>query len=159
MGYSSYHVDTDNIGKGIRLLVEDNGEAVIHVCRADVVVDGLTLDEMRERNVLNRVDEVCTISIDSERSSEDLWFVHVKFHENALEEQFYFRKSGGDWASLKELSPVLGAVEDVFEKVYDIPTFDFASVDSGSLSGGFHDGLADREFVYEQVVKPEQLRR
>jgi len=152
----------ENLEESLKKLVPELNE-----CRLEVVISednarivGITTEELDERNLRNYVDNVCSIKWEYD---EDSPFgrantpgpitMTVHFHENEIENEFEFLSSGGNWTNLGQLSRNLGEIERVFDEEFDLPTFDFAEINSASMSGGFFDGLADREFKYEQIYK------
>lgn len=130
-------------------------------CRLEVVrvphqfkVVGDTRKEMKQRNILDIAETGPSIIWERDGTiSSPLITMQVVFHENELEKEFMFRSSGNRYTPMGALSETLAEIEEVFTEDLDLATFDFAEIDSASMSGGLFDGLADREFTYEQIFE------
>ena len=127
-----------------RLLVVDSED------NARIVAE--SREEMEERNLFGYFDRICSLKWDY-NEGDRIVKISVHFHEDRLENEFCFRSSGNNWTKMSELSEGLAQVEKVFEEDMNQPSFDFQGINSGSMSGGMFDGLADREFTYEQMFE------
>lgn len=156
-----FYSDVRNLTDTIWEELPRHEKGSISVVESHAVVDGLTPEEVKRRNITSHLEEICIVSWDYNdlnRRRAILARLQIKFHESKLQSEFAFRSSGGDFTRLQDLSDRLRDVESRIMDEFDVPKFDFHSIDSASMSGGFDDGLADREFTYEQVVEVAKRR-
>lgn len=165
---STYYASVESTADALRKLVKRYDSGTLDVVDGDAVIEGITRDEMRERNLFDYTDSICYIHWDSGLRGEGPIKLTVHFHENEISNTFRFTASGGSYSRLSDLSGNLALVEGqlstdpalphISDDSLGLPRPDFAEIDSGSISGGFHDGLSDREFKYEVLAHKHDFK-
>lgn len=83
--------------------------------------------------------------------------ISVRIHEKFVQ-SFSFEKSGGHYTRLSDLGIEPSCAESTLQDAFKLAEFDFAEVESQSMSGGHDDGLADRVFTYEALAHEANIR-
>lgn len=173
-----FYADLRNVASSLKHgITPADPQGNLEVLDIDARVVAADREEMDERNLLNVTDtedHVCKIRWSGADKSMGPVTLEIGFHESELEQSFIFTRSGGDYTRLADLSERLKKVElqitgeveiqlssdelDWWEEIekqnLGLPRPDFAEIDSASMaSGGFNDGLADREFMYEVLAE------
>lgn len=149
---ANVYSDMQHIGETFLEYASENPSGRLHVVRADVVVDGIGIGEMHERNVIDRIDEVCTLSWNYVEDRTIFIPLKISFHENEIVGEFTFSGSPGGWTPLDELSEELSLIQKIIDEELDGGYPWFVELDTASMSTHGYDGGADREFTYESFV-------
>lgn len=146
----SLYADTTNVAQALDKADDDaslDGPVTVRVCDTDVVMRGITLDEARDRNIVDHLGpELCSFKYDGTRLT-------LRFHENRVDGTFELAPAGpkaiaADQATdPAELAPDISPVLDALENEVDVAiSYDFAEVASASIATGGH--FTDFEFEY-----------
>lgn len=164
----TYYAELDSIANSLRKVVPENESGRLVVVRSEAVIEGISYTEMQERNLHNFSDNVCEIEWSNANDDIGPVSLSIIFHEKRLQTSFKFTSSGGVYTRMGQLSETLMTVESQLSDEPDVrqnddtlglPRPDFRSITSGSISGGFREGLSDREFEYEVLAGLEQFKQ
>lgn len=154
-----YYSDIDSLVETLKTVIKRHKDGTVRVVDSEAVIDGLTITELQERNLVDYSEGICAINWSGGDSLLGPLNVEIRFHENVIRNKFWFNKSGGYYSRLSDLSNELNQIEcrltDEVEtdredtESLGLPRPYFAEINSGSLSTDIRDGLADREFKYE----------
>lgn len=149
---TTIHCDIGRIEQGLEKLDNNDEYDRLDVMDTYCVMRGITLDEMKERNIHHHAEQIATIK---KKSSSSYKF---KFHQNQMDEEqeFCFRPPGlneidPDYCMTPgELGEKLAEVEEELNNIFSDISWDFSKVDAASIAHGGY--LTSFEFEYEFVV-------
>ena len=125
----------------------------IHVWDIDCVMRGISIDEMKERNILDRGESVCYLQ------EMGIGSFRFKFHQNQIDDysEFCFRPpepteiNAHGYCTLPEkLGDTLKEVVIQLEEMYSDLLWDLSKINGASIANGGH--ITDFEFEYEVVT-------
>lgn len=153
----TFNADIMHVAEAVELLKEQEEVTIddpikIQVWGKDVVMFGITNEEMDDRNIPrdDYEDLVCTIEIHTANQ------LKLKFHEKVVENEFSLNPVGPhaidpqQATQPQELGVALKMVVDQLNYAYDIYTWDFVKVDGASIAHGGY--ICDYEFEYEAFM-------
>ena len=145
------YADTGHVAQAMNEVVEsvtfEDDPVKMNVYDTDVVMRGITTDEVSDRNLHRSLDHaVCSLEYDGTT-------MKLRFHEKEIEGTFSLNPAGNDaigvkqTTPLKEIAPSVNNVVGMIDHEFDLISCDFAEVSAGSMASGGH--LTDFEFEYE----------
>jgi len=145
------YADVGHVAQAMSEVVEsvsfEDEPVRMNVYDTDVVMRGITIDEVSDRNLHRSLDHsVCSLEYDGTT-------MKLCFHENQVEGTFALNPAGveaidpSQTTPLKELAPAVNRVVGMIDHEFDLVSCDFAEVSAGSMAT--HGHLTDFEFEYE----------
>lgn len=148
------YVDVQHVGTVLREHVEsvdfqDDQVVSLGIHDTDVVMRGITVEELNDRNLDGVVDlSLCSIKYDGVKAK-------LHFHQDVVEEPFILDPApkgaidAQQTPRVEEFAPRLEPVIEAVESEFDVISWDFAKVNGGSIAHGGH--ITDFEFTFEIV--------
>lgn len=171
---TQFYCDINHVAEALQKRVgPPNEQGQLKVLDIEARTVGLDAEEMRNRNLLSTTNvnqHVCNIRWSGADGELGPIILEIYFHEDELDDTFEFSSTGGNFSRLSKLSKRLAKVEiqlcgsvakwtmDTRIETLYLPRPDFAEISSKSMSTGFKDGLADREFKYETLAEGLPLK-